>query len=153
MGIWVRSQCNGLGEYVKFLPPVINREQLPDLEVPFATMPGKILHVSIMGMNIGTVDKLGEYNTEAEALRVLDMIQEYIAKGQQQSLDYGDGRTIISQVVFQMPEAGFSAKPEEFMPDCGADLKYCELMDGTNEDGARCDYYGKCKAAWDRGCR
>ena len=44
-------------------------------------------------------------------------------------------------------------EPEKFIPSCGADLKYCELMEGTNENGAHCDYYAECKAAWERGCR
>ena len=50
---------------------------------------------------------LGEYACEAEAMQVLDMLQEHITKGRGQMEDYGDGRTIVSDVVFQMPEAGF----------------------------------------------
>jgi hypothetical protein len=41
-------------------------------------------------------------------MQVLDMIQEYIAKGRGQMEDYGDGRTIVSDVVFQMPPGGVS---------------------------------------------
>ena len=50
---------------------------------------------------------LGEYASEEVAMAVLDEIQEFIAKGQRQSEKYCDGRTIFSEVVFQMPEAGF----------------------------------------------
>ncbi len=38
---------------------------------------------------------------------VLDQIQEFITKGQRQSEEYCDGRTIFSEIVYQMPEAGF----------------------------------------------
>ena len=50
---------------------------------------------------------LGEYDSEEEALAVLDEIQEFITKGQRQSEEYCDGRTIFSEIVYQMPEAGF----------------------------------------------
>lgn len=100
MGIWVRSQDRGLGEYTKFLPPIINYEQKTDPEVPFCTIQGEILNVSIMGMDIsGKVDKLGTYPTEAEAIAVLDMIQERI--------DMTRPESVMAQgKVFQMPAAG-----------------------------------------------
>ena len=163
MGIWIKSQDGGLGEYIKFLPPVINREEKPDPEVPFCTISGEVLNAQIMGCDmVGRVDVLGTYFTEAEAMQVLDMIQEYIAKGRGQMEDYGDGRTIVSDVVFQMPEAGFSAQSEKEESDfyftaCGEYLSSCGFVNPAKADEIgpynHCSQIGSCKAAWNRGCR
>ena len=75
----------------------------------------------------------------ASADKLISILTESIAELQANKED----------VLSMMPKP----EPEKFIPSCGADLNYCELMDGTNEDGAHCDYYAECKAAWERGCR
>jgi len=88
VGIWIRSQNKEV---------LIKANDIwTDVETIFANYVGD------------TRTLLGGYKSEAEAMQVLDMIQEYIAKGRGQMEDYGDGRTIVSDVVFQMPKAGFS---------------------------------------------
>jgi len=93
MGIWIRRQDGGLGKYTKFLPPIINREETIDPEVPFCTIFSEVLDVHIMGryMN-GALNIIGEYTSEAEAIQVLDMIEGVLG----------------TQVVFRMPPSGFS---------------------------------------------
>lgn len=90
MGIWIRSQ-----DGKKF----INANELwRDTK-------------SVYGCHNTTDDAgiiLGTYADNSEATRVMDMIQECIAKGRGQMEDFGDGITIVSDVVFQMPKAGFS---------------------------------------------
>mgnify|MGYP000845308617 CR=1 FL=1 len=86
MGIWIRSQdgcvlCNANTIWIEDEDVLANKGSIPTW--------------------------LGEYACEAEAMQVMDMIQEHITKGRGQMEDYGDGRTIVSDVVFQMPEAGF----------------------------------------------
>jgi hypothetical protein len=103
VSIWVRSQNKGLGEYVRFLPPVLGREEIPDPEVPFYFEYGKVLSATIMGFDTnGVVDELGIYASEAEALAVLDSIQEHIERG----FPYAH-KGFGVRYVFQMPEAGF----------------------------------------------
>ena len=90
MGIWIRSQNKVV---------LIRADNVwVDGEAIFANYVGDI-HTW-----------LGDYDSEAEAIQVLDMIQEYIAKGRGQMEDYGDGRTIVSDVVFQMPPAGYGGE-------------------------------------------
>ena len=87
MGIWIRSQNRNLLVLAS------------EIEIKS----------NIAGHDVWADDEvIGEYYSKAEAIQALDMIQEYIAKGRGQMVDYGDGRTIVSDVVFQMPEAGFS---------------------------------------------
>ena len=137
MGIWIRSQDKTMLLNINGLSTGISSAD--------ACVFGRVENTDLLGMI------LGSYPTEAEAIQVLDMIQEYIAKGRGQMEDYGDGRTIVSDVVFQMPPAGFNQQPEKFIPGCGADLNHCELLDGTK--AGVCEDYFECKAAWDRGCR
>ncbi len=49
---------------------------------------------------------LGDYDSEAEAMHVLDMIQEYI--NNLAYVQYADGNVEFIPPVFQMPPAGFS---------------------------------------------
>jgi len=78
---------------------------------------------------------LGKYASRDEANKVLDQIEAALGEVN----------------VFQMPEAGFSVKPETFIPDCGGD--FCELITHAVpvKEGDYCDDYEKCKAAYDGG--
>ncbi len=97
MSIWIRSQDGGLGEYNNFLPPVIKYKEIPDPEgSPFPITTEEVVNVHVMGRWIGCLDVIGTYPTEAEALKVLDMIEGVLG----------------SQTVFLMPEAGFSKEGE-----------------------------------------
>ena len=155
MGIWIKSQDGGLGEYTKFLPPVVNREEKPDPEVPCCIVYGKVLNAQIMGCDMnGRIDVLGTYLTEAEALQVLDMIERRIDDNACTELAGPECNGYI-RPVFQMPPAGFSEKPEKFYPECGGD--FCGLIDPAKADEItpynHCSQIGTCKAAWERGCR
>lgn len=115
MGIWIRNQDRGLGKYINFLPPVINCEGKPDPKIPFCTIPGKVLNVQVMGCDINdNEDVLGVYNSEDEAMQVLDMIQDHIAElyilpiQGHANFKYGP--------IFQMPPAGFSGEEEQRGP-------------------------------------
>ena len=100
MSIWVKSQDGGLGEYNKFLPPVVKYKEKEDPDSPFPFLTSEVIHARIMGCDsFGNVDVLGQYPTKDEAVKVLDMIENHIAGP--------------SALVFQMPEAGFSG-PEKF---------------------------------------
>lgn len=99
MGIWIRSQDKTMLLNINGLSTGISSAD--------ACVFGRVENTDLLGMI------LGSYPTEAEAIQVLDMIQEYIAKGRGQMEDYGDGRTIVSDVVFQMPEAGFTQPNKE----------------------------------------
>ena len=131
MGIWIRKQ---------------NKEALIKANDIWA------YYNAIFANYVGDIHtRLGGYDSEAEAIQVLDMIQRHIANGQILTEAYDDGKTLSSEAVFQMPPAGFSQQPEKFIPGCGADLNHCELLDGTK--AGVCEDYFECKAAWDRGCR
>ena len=96
MGIWIRSQDKTMLLNINGLSTGISSAD--------ACVFGRVENTDLLGMI------LGSYPTEAEAIQVLDMIQEYIAKGRGQMEDYGDGRTIVSDVVFQMPPAGYGGE-------------------------------------------
>lgn len=87
MGIWIRGQGHAL------------------IEAGFIWVESKGVFASPVG--VGDDICIGAYASEAEAMQVMDMIQEHITKGRGQMEDYGDGRTIVGDVVFRMPEAGF----------------------------------------------
>ena len=87
MGIWIRNQDGNLGKYFKFLPPVNTRA----------------IHGCDMG---GNVDVLGVYNSEAEALLVLDEIQNKITNIAYVQFYRQDSDFV--NPVFRMPPAGFS---------------------------------------------
>lgn len=89
---------------------------------------------------------LGEYLTEAEAIQVLDMIQEHInnlayVQFYRQDMDF-------VPPVFQMPPAGFSG----LTPRCRGG--FCNLVNPAIGGNMKsCDWLVGCKAAWERGCR
>lgn len=84
---------------------------------------------------------IGNYPTEAEAIRVLDMIEQHS--------DFYSANE-LKPLVFKMPEAGFSKK---FIPDCGSD--FCGLINPEikDDDETPCHHMAECQSAWDRGCR
>lgn len=94
MGIWIRSQKKTNLVCADMLHVTVKRNAS-------ATIRAKASNDDVFAM-------LGSYESEAGAIQVLDMIQEYIAKGRGQMEDYGNGKTIVSDVVFQMPEADFN---------------------------------------------
>lgn len=128
MGIWIRSQNRQV--------LVLANEIYVDNEYVFANYVDDIQTL------------LGEYSNETEAIHVLDKIQRHVGE-----VEYGRYHGNVIDPVFQMPEAGFSEKPEEFIPDCGMALNHCGLLDGTAHEATRCRDLDDCKAAWERGCR
>ncbi len=133
MGIWIRSQCK------KWL---VSANEL------------WIIGIEIRATHQANGDGyfiMGAYLSDVEAMQVLNDLQQQI-----EALGYykcvGKDRDMpCPEFVFQMPEAGFSAEPEKFMPSCASDINHCGLLDDT-ESGLYEGYF-ECKAAWDRGCR
>ncbi len=91
MGIWIRSQnkcvlCNANTIWV-------------DGEDVFANN------------GVSNYAELGEYDSEAEAIQVLDMIHTRICEIAY--LQYSENNTEFVLPVFQMPPAGFSTQEKE----------------------------------------
>lgn len=86
MGIWIRNQ---------------NKEVLTKANDIWAD------YNAIFANYVGDIHTwLGDYDSEAEAMQVLDMIQEYI--NNLAYVQYADGNVEFVPPVFQMPPAGFS---------------------------------------------
>jgi hypothetical protein len=142
MGIWVRSQDK---------KSLLN---CSDIHIGFSQ--GSVCVWGIVSdLTEGPGTMLGKYNSEAEAMQVLDMVQERILEFTAIQLAGPAHFTGYAGNVFQMPEAGFSTQSENFIPDCRGD--FCGLTDPEKADeikeGQCCDDMEKCKAAWERGCR
>ena len=107
MSIWIKSQDGGLGEYNKFLPPLIRHKEVDDPDSPFLFKTSEVIHARIMGCDaIGNLDILGTYPTESEALDVIARIYKHINELYLLSIqgyaDFKDGP------IYRMPAAGFS---------------------------------------------
>lgn len=131
MSIWIRSQD---GKYLG--------------NVNFAWVSGGIVFGCSRHQKGASAAGIGNYISEAEAIQVLDRLQERICK-------ITTSNICENPVVFQMPEAGFSTKTEKFHPDCSGD--FCGFIDPAKADEItpynHCSQIGTCKAAWNRGCR
>ena len=145
MGIWIRNQDKKRLIEVSCTEIVTGNEG--EFDIHRGTEKSRFVGMASV---IGNEMMLGVYNSEAEAMQVLDMIQEMIVHQEQVRLMPSQD-WLTPSIVFQMPPAGFNQQPEKFIPGCGADLNHCELLDGTK--AGVCEDYFECKAAWDRGCR
>ena len=126
MGIWIRKQ---------------NKEALIKANDIWAD------YNAIFANYVGDIHtRLGGYDSEAEAIQALDMIQEHInnlayVQFYRQDMD-------VVPPVFQMPPAGFSG----LTPRCRGG--FCNLVNPAIGGNMKsCDWLVECKAAWERGCR
>ena len=93
MGIWIRNQDKTMLLNINGLSTGISSAD--------ACVFGRVENTDLLGMIIGS------YPTEAEAIQVLDMIQERIVHQEQVRLMPSQD-WITPSIVFQMPPAGFS---------------------------------------------
>ena len=128
MGVWIRSQCK------KWL---INANKL------------WIVGTEIRATHQANGDGyfvMGAYPTEAEAMEVMDILDNQIEALEDYKCIGKDRGMPCPPFVFQMPPAGFSIEPEKFIPGCGADLNHCGLLDGTvSEEAVRCKSLDECE--------